>query len=179
MQTWTANPPRILSTWEMSGKKSRQQTEERKEWFKERRKPKNSIQAATWKACVLCYCGVCFMIVYQIDCVTFNRTLETNHVCSIAQTKPIQRYLFSASTHVHLLLVKGYDVVCWFVQLPHRLVSITRLRPQQCFLHQGNLTSFHFSISLSSTAGACFFIFLFPANDRKRLKCEIRKSVCK
>lgn len=37
---------------------------------------KPSIQATTWKACVPRYCSVCFMIVYQIDCVMFNRTPE-------------------------------------------------------------------------------------------------------
>lgn len=43
--------------------------------------------------------------------------------------------------------------------------------------------SFHFSISFSSAAAGCIFfsssIFLFPADDRERVKCEIRKSVCK
>lgn len=61
----------------------------------------------------------------------------------------------------------------WF---PSRVPGLNHPRrtPFPC-----DLTSFHFSISLSSTAAACFFIFLFPADDRKRVKCEIRKSVSK
>lgn len=75
-----------------------------------------------------------------------------------------------------------FDAVCWFVLFPRWLVSIKRpgAKPSTtCSLFPCDLTPFHFSISLSSTAAACFFIFLFPDDDRKRVKCEIRKSVCK
>lgn len=69
-------PPRTPTTWEMSGKKSRQKTGKKRMIQRERREPENSIQAETRRAHVPPYCSVCFMIVYQIECVTFNRTPE-------------------------------------------------------------------------------------------------------
>lgn len=131
-----------------------------------------------------------FLLVYQIDCVCLMEPLSHwgNPSCSLNSTDLRQkqyeapflcvRFLACASTASVFVRVAMWsaDLCCfhgdWF---PSR---VRGLNHRQCTLLPRDLT-FHFSISLSSTAAACFFIFLFPADDRKHVKCEIRKSVCK
>lgn len=166
-------------------RRSKLEEQFRQIWGWEREKAaKDYYIADTWKCSCrverLMWCAGLCMPLCQIDCGCLMEAGAAGETHRVHLTARISGKS-DAEVNVWTLRARtceGDDAVRWFVLFPRWLVSITPNHRQRS-LFPCDPTSFHFSISLSSAAAACFFIFLFPANDRKRTKCEIRKSVCK
>lgn len=141
METWTAKPPpRTPITWEMSGKRSRQKTEGRREWFKQSTESQRT--ASRQKHGQPMYCGIAVFVSWLCIRLSVWRLIEArNHLrnqsCSFNSTDKTNTEVpfLRQRMCIYCQHTLGYDVVCWFVQPPQRLVSITRLRPQQRSLH--------------------------------------------
>lgn len=113
METWTANPPpRTPITWEMSGKRSRQKTEGRREWFKQSTESQRT--AFRQKHGQPMYCGIAVFVSWLCIRLSVWRLIEArNHLrnqsCSFNSTdKTNTEVPFSASTHVHLLPARAW-----------------------------------------------------------------------